>query len=313
MPSPTPIPTPFACPPSPTTGDATLELRIPAGPITIPLEPGVSVPLPSASIAPVDPGAIVVEGTVLGGRELRADLAIDDLQGDPAIVITAITARFIPLDASRMDPVEVALDGASVVLTLPDRDAVGRLLVAIDWSTSCGSGSGGGAVAMNVVESATAVGCPTTTEAFDDAFGELAKIRISIGGIEQPLDIFGWSTRWTSGDGVVDFATLFPNWDRNAVITVAPGANVPVRESVDDLRVVYVTAPIYRRADVDAYFDTDVAPESVAIVKRPVNAKGYVNIPAPLEPGDYVFDIHAEWLTACFELSTTRSVSVKVG
>ena len=76
---------------------------------------------------------------------------------------------------------------------------------------------------------------------------------------------------------------------------------------------MYVTAPIYRRADVDAYFETGDAPRSVAIVKRPVNVKGYVNIPAPLEPGDYVFDIDVSWLTPCFELSTTRSVSVTVG
>jgi hypothetical protein len=98
------------------------------------------------------------------------------------------------------------------------------------------------------------------------------------------------------------------------VISVAPGANVAVRENVDDLHIVNVRASIYRRADVDAYFGPnstqDVDP--VTIVRRDVNLKGNVNIPAPLEPGTYVFDIDATWLTSCFQLQTTRSVSVKV-
>ena len=309
-----PPPTPFACPALPGAVTASLDLRTATGVVSIPLEPGVTVPMPSASIAPIDPANVAIEGTVLGGTELRGDLVLEEFQGDPAIVITALTARFVPLDASPSAPVVPALDGASIVLTLPDKDAVGRLLLQLDWNTSCGPGEGGGAAALTVQNSTIAAGCPTTADAMLAAVRDAADLHITIGGVPEPLDVYGWSARWTIGNGVDDYGTLFPNWDRSVVITVAPEAFVAVREKVDDLHLVSVRASIYNRADVDAYFAPNSSQEidPVTVIRRDVNPSGNVNIPAPLDPGTYVFDIDATWLTSCFELNTTRSVSVKV-
>jgi len=306
-----PPPTPFACPPLPSAVDASFALGVATGVVVMPLEPGVAVD-PAASFAPIDPGDIVIEGTALGGTELRGTITIDELADDPSIAITAMTARFVPLDASSSSAVGVTPDGADAVITLPNRDADGRLMLEVDWSSSCGSGSAGGEIALTVVNSKVAAGCPTTDDAVFAALQDLGKLRITIGGLSEPLDIISWQTRWMPGNGVDDFGTLFPNWDRGAVITVAPGANVAVREKVDGLDLVSVRAPIYARADVDTYFETDAFPDPVTVVRRNVNPKGNVNIPAPLDPGSYVFDVQATWRTSCFELQTTRSVSVKV-
>ena len=311
-PFPVATPTPEACPSTVDGWDATLELPTATGVVSISLEEGVTVPLPSDSIPPIDPADVVIEGTVLGGTEIHGDLLLGSLDNDPSIAITALTARFVPLDASPAAPVVVALDGASIVLTLPDKGAVGRLMLQIDWTSRCGAGAGGGAAALTVEPSSVAVGCPVTTDEVDTAFQEINKLRITIGGITEPLDVYGWSTRWTPGNGATDYGTLFPNWDRSVVITVAPEGLVAVREKVDGLQLVSVRASIFTRADVDTYFLTDEFPDPVTVVRRNANPNGNVNIPAPLEPGNYVFDIDATWLTSCFELNTSRTVSVKV-
>jgi hypothetical protein len=307
-------PTPFACPTLPSAVDASLDLGVATGVVVIPLEPGVEVPGPAASIEPIDPADIAIEGTALGATELHGTLAIAELADDPSIVITSLTARFVPLDASATSAVGVAIDGATTTITLPNRNADGRLLLAVAWSSSCGSGSGGGGVALTVVNSKVAAGCPTTDDEVAAALADLRKLRITIGGVSEPLDIYSWQTRWMPGNGIDDFGTLFPNWNRDTVITVAPGANVAVREKVDTLELVSVRAAIYRRADVDAYFELGSTQEvdPVTVVRRSVNPNGNVNVPAPLDRGSYVFAIDATWLTSCFELHTFRTVSVKV-
>ncbi|HET7182183.1 MAG TPA: hypothetical protein VFI15_08140 [Candidatus Limnocylindrales bacterium] len=313
-PFPVATPTQLTCAPEPADWGATLDLATATGIVSIPLDPDVSVPMPSESIAPVDPADVVVEGTVLGGTLLTGDLALGLLDDDPSIAVTDLTARFIPLDASPAAPVVVAVDGASITLTLPDKSAVGRLILQVGWTSRCGAGAGGGATVLTVANSEVAAGCPSTTDEIEAAFQDINKLRITIGGIAEPLDVYMWNTRWTPGAGTSDFGTLFPNWDRDTVITAAPGENVAVREKVDDLQLISVRAGIYHRADVDAYFGGGAAEDldPVTVVRRDVNPKGNINIPAPLEPGLYVFDVDASWLTSCFELQTTRSVSVRV-
>ncbi|HJP89146.1 MAG TPA: hypothetical protein VJ850_08945 [Candidatus Limnocylindrales bacterium] len=311
-PFPVATPTSEPCPGEPIQWNATLDLKTGTGVVSIDLQDGVTVPLPSESVTPVDPAEVVIEGTVLGGTETRGDLVLGDLDDDSATVITALTARFLPLDGSAAAPVAVALDGRSLSLTLPDKDSVGRLLLQIDWNTRCGSGSGGGGTAVLVQNSKVAAGCPTTDDAMMSALKKIGAYRITIGGLDEPLDVDAWSARWSIGNGVDDYGTFFPNWAKTDLVTVGPGVFVPVREKVDELHLVSVRASIYDRADVDASIDSNGDVDPVTVVRRDVNPNGNVNIPAPLDPGNYVFVVEANWLTNCFEIHTTRTIAVKV-
>jgi hypothetical protein len=296
---------PPACPADPAQIEVALSVR---GGGSFGVSLGAD-PLPTPEI--VDRSIVPIEETVVGGVDLTAELRVEeDMQLE--IAITSVTADFLPYGTATTTSITSAFEGSTATLRLPDVAIEGQFRVEVAWTTRCGDGRGAGTIGLAVVPASAAAGCPVTSDEVDAAFEQINAFRITIGGIDEPLDVYGWSTRWTPGNGVTDFGQLFPNWDRDVVITVAPEAFVAVREKVDELQLVSVRASIYQRADVDDYFVTDELPDPVTVVRRSVNPNGNVNIPAPLEPGSYVFDIDATWLTPCFELQTTRTMSVEV-
>ena len=137
--------------------------------------------------------------------------------------------------------------------------------------------------------------------------------QITVGTRQLPINIVGWTGRWMAASSIDDFAA-FDGWDRSVSIAVAPEANVTVREAVDDLGILSVRASIFRRAEVIAYLEPDSSGnlQSVKVTTRPVYVNGRVNIPAPLEPGSYVFELESAWQTACLTLDTYHVVTVEV-
>jgi hypothetical protein len=304
-PATTPEPTP-GCPAEGFESAAALSVLTAQGFLTMDLLPG-AMPEPVL----VDESIIPSEATLVGGAELTARLQADAAGGDATF--SAVTADFLPFGTTTPLPVAATIDGSTITLRLPDQAVKGQLRIAVAWATGCGSGDGAVAVGIAIVESSAVAGCPTTEQGLTDRVDALQAARITIGTRQFAINIVGWSGRWMSASGIDDFPA-FSGWDRDVSIAVAPEANVTIRESVDDLGLLSVRASTFRTPEVIAYLGPDSSgnPESVKVTTRSVNVNGRVNIPAPLEPGSYVFELESAWQTACLTLDTYHVVTVEV-
>lgn len=298
---------PETCPPDPGTIQASLEIQTPTGFETVDIQ---ADPLPSP--ASVDPLEIPIVATLLGGVDVTVVIRMSGGPDDTA-EIPALTADFLPFGTATTLPVSVEVDGTTASLRLPDRDLKGQLRVSVSWSTSCTSGDGTGAVGMSVVDSSVAAGCPSTATGLEANLAGFASMHATVGTVDVPLIITGWTGRWIADAGASDIPE-FAGWDRDSAATAAPGASVVLSEAIADLALVSIRASTYLRADVVAYLEPDSTDDlgTLAVVRRPANAKGRAGIPVPLEPGSYVIEIEGVWLTPCLSLETYTAVSVDV-
>jgi hypothetical protein len=309
LPSAVPTPTAFVatCPTGTDTVPAALSLHTPTGFESIELGED---PLPSADA--IDPADVPIVSTVLGNTGLPLELV--GLDGpDRGLSITGMTADFLPFGTATTLPVKVTLDGPTGTVVLPDRDVSGQLRLSATWTSDCGEGAGTGSLALEVVKSSVAAGCPTTSDGLQDAVVAFAGTRITVGTLSITLVVTGWSGRWTEGVGATD-GPEFGTWDQNRTTVVGPGESVQIRESVADLGLVSVFAQLFRRADVLDYLDADSTGEldTVMGLRRNANLNGRANIPMPLETGRYVLRLQGTWLTSCLSVETLTSVSVDV-
>jgi hypothetical protein len=308
-PAPTVAPTPLPTINCSTTGanDASLDLLTPVGFETIDLQTGA---LESPTM--VDASDVSIVSTVVGGIELTADLAVGDGL-EATTVISAVSADFVPFGTTSTLPVTATFSDSTASLRLPDQRVDGQLRVAIAWSTECGSGSGAGSVALTVVPSSVTAGCPTTSGGLAAEVQAMATDHITIGTLNLPVVAVSWSGRWLLGSGASD-APQFAGWDDEHPVSIAPGALIVVKESIDDLALVSLLASTYRRTDVLAYLAGGSTDELVTLAfgRHNANAKGRAYIPAQLEPGSYVIEVTASWLTSCLSLDTYSVVSVDV-
>jgi hypothetical protein len=301
----TPVPT-AGCPAEGFESAAALSVLTAQGFLTLDLLPG-AMPTPVV----VDESIIPSEAILVGGVELTARLQAD-VGGDDA-TFSSVTADFLPFGATTPLQLAATIDGSAITVRLLDQALKGQLRIAVAWSTRCGTGDGAGAVGITIVDSSAVAGCPATEAGLAGLVDALQAARITIGTRQFAINITGWSGRWMSASDIDDFAA-FDGWDRDVSIAVAPEANVTVREAVDDLGILSVQASIFRRAEVIAYLEPDSNGnlQSVKVTTRPVNINGRVNIPAPLEPGSYVFELESSWQTSCLTLDTYHVVTVEV-
>lgn len=301
----TPVPT-RGCPAAGFEPEVSLSVLTAQGYLTLDLIAG---PMP-APVA-VDKTIIPIETALVGGATLATQ--IQDDYGVVDAAFTSVAADFLPYDSVTPLLLETTIDGSTVGVTLIDRGIAGQLRVALAWSSACGSATGAGSVGLTIVPSSTVAGCPTTAEDLLASLSDMQATRITVGSLAFPIEIVGWSGRWLVANGADDFPE-FSGWDRARSFSVAPEANVSIREAVDDLALLTVRASIFHREDVIAYLEPDSSTSlrSVAVITRSVNTSGRVNIPAPRSPGLYVFELQSSWQTSCLTLETYHVVSVEV-
>lgn len=309
---------PATCRPQDANTTATLDIRTTAGlqalelgPIdelaTLPPAPTAGAPRPTA-----DPD-LFVEATLLGATDIDVGISIDStFEGDLGM-ITALTAEFVPIGAAVAVQVEVEIDRGAVTIRLPDMDATGSLRATASWTTSCGTGEGAGAITVTLLDSSVAAGCPTTSDGLLAQVMALQATKVAYDTLQVPIGAYGWSGRWVPGEAVDDFPQ-FSGWDRDAALVVAPRASIVLRESTEDLSLLSVRAGIYLRAEVEAYIEPGSSTELNVfdVQRRSAGPLGRIGIPAPLEPGRYVFEVQGDAQTACLNLDTYQVISVEV-
>ena len=287
-------------------GDGSMEL----GPIdalpTLAPAPTASEPAPT-----LDPD-LIVDATLLGGTDLEVSVDVESAFDGDSVTITSLSGEFVPIGGPAR-PLEATIGDGDAAIRLPDVDATGSLRVTAAWATACGTGDGAGQLTIAVVDSSIAAGCPTTDEGFFDLLTDLAPATVTYDTITVPLGVTGWSGRWFEANGVDDFPQ-FSGWDPDAGIVVAPGASIVLRESVDGLALVSVRAGIYLRDEVEAYIEPGSSTELNVydVQRRSAGPLGRIGIPAPLEPGRYVFEVQGEAQTSCLDLDTYEVISVEV-
>lgn len=310
VPTPTLTPTPpppATCPPDPSSIQASLEIRTPTGVEAVDLAAG-----PLESPVAIDPSEVTIVATLLGGVDVSVVVRLSEGPDDVA-VITELAADFLPFGTGTTVPVAATLNGSAASLRLPARDLAGQLRLSASWATSCGSWDGAGTIGTSVVPSSVAAGCPTTVAGLEADFTSLVGKHVTVGTTSVPLIVTAWSGRWTLATGAADIAE-FAGWDRTTGAIASPGASIVLSEAIMDLHLVSIRASTFLRADVVAYLEPDSTDElgTVAVVRRPANAKGRAGIPVPLEPDRYVVEIEGVWLTSCLSLETYAAVSVDV-
>jgi len=298
---------PATCPPDLSSIQGSLEIQTPTGFETLDLGAG-----PLESPVPVDALEVPMVATLLGGTDVAVVIRLDD-GPDRVATITGMTADFVPFGTATTMPVLVDLQGPAATLRLPDVDLQGQLRVGASWATSCGTWDGSGAIGTSVVKASVAEGCPTTVAGLEAELASLASKHVTVGTVDMPLLVTGWSGRWILGAGAADIPE-FAGWDRDATAVAAPGASIVLSETLAELQLVSIRASTFLRADVIAYLEPDSTDElgTVAVVRRPANARGRAGIPVPLDPGRYVIAIEGVWLTPCLSLETYGAVSVQV-
>ncbi|MEO8273218.1 MAG: hypothetical protein ABI620_04060 [Chloroflexota bacterium] len=293
------------CPAAPSPA----ELIFQTGPGTelIPLD---GEPLPTPEV--VDAASVPIVATVLGGVEHVATVSLDEGPVD-GIEITEATADFLPFDTATTLPVKPTIDGGAVAIVLPDSTLSGQLRISVSWSGTCGTGDGSGSLALALVKSAVAAGCPATSDRLLAETAKLDGLQLHAGTLAIPLILTGWSGRWIAGVGASDIPQ-FAGWDQSRAVTAAPGALVVISETVDALSMVGIQVSIYRRADVLAFLAPDSTGEldTLAFIHRNPGPKGRASIPAPLEQGRYVVEVVGTWLTPCLGLETYSPFSLVV-
>jgi hypothetical protein len=128
-----------------------------------------------------------------------------------------------------------------------------------------------------------------------------------------PVGVVGYDPRWIPGEVSSDFGQ-FSGWQRDAGITVAPGASIIIRDDIEDLELLSVRAAFFERVDVEAYLEPESTSEvnTVNVQRRSAGAKGRIGIPVDLEPGLYVMEVVAAMQTPCVEIEAYEVVSVEV-
>jgi hypothetical protein len=244
---------------------------------------------------------------------LRARLVVDtELPGDePAI--TSIAVEFRPDGAPVWIQAATAIDGSIVTVTVPDVDAKGFLRATVAWTTNCDAGQGSGQLAIVILHSSVAAGCPTTGEGLQQALAPISNDFVTFDALTVPIDVIGYSPRWFEGEFTSDFGQ-FSGWDRDAGITVARDASIVMREDVDELSLISVRAAFFNRADVEAYLDPDSTNEvnTVDVQRRSAGVKGRIGIPVRLDPGRYVMEVASLMQTRCADLQAYSVVSLDV-
>ena len=275
------------------------------------LQPAIGLPT-VAPAATIDPNEVPVIASVLGGTPVETVLSAEAGAGPPPSV-SSVTADFVPFGSGTALEVEATVNGASVLLRLPDADARGTLRIAIAWTTVCGSAEAAGEMALRVFDSSVAAGCPTSEDGLIGSMTSLADESFQYGTVDVPFAIVGWSGRWILANGETD-APQFEPWDRDAVIPSAPGESIVVRHAVDHLQLLSVRTGIFQRAVVEGYLEPDSTTELTIFGSDRTNAgsRGRVSVPAPIEAGRYVFESLGTWQTPCLNLVTYSVVSVDV-
>ena len=278
-----------------------------------PLPDGSGEPLATTAPLPTIDVDVPLDGTVLGGSQLRARLVVDTEQLGDEAAITSIAVEFQPEGRPVWIAAQTVIDGSVATVTVPDVDAKGFLRATVAWTTKCDAGHGAGELALAVLHSSIAAGCPTTGEALGQLALDLDGSRVSYDAVDVPVGITGWSARWTPGEAGGDFAQ-FSGWDRTRSVAATTGTSIVLRESIDDLSLVSVRAAFYERDDVEDYLDPSSTIElnSVDIQRRSAGEKGRIGIPINVEPGRYVMEVQGEAQSPCLNLQTYQVISVDV-
>ena len=316
LPAATPPPT-ATCPPDGGFSDGSIDVRLIDGFETIELdavegEPA-GTPDPGEPVETIDPADFQVVGTALGGTDMPTSLAVDTpIAGDVA-TITELSAEFVPFGGGEPLAVGTSFDAAAVTLRLPDREVRGTLRVSATWTTQCGAGEGTGTIRLAVLPATVAAGCPSDDEGLQNTVVLLQEEQVQLDTIDVQLGIVGWSGRWIPAVAT-DEIPRFAGWDQGETLTVEPGASVVLREAVDDLRLVSIRVTFYDRADVLAYLDPSSTDDvtTLDVIRRNAGAQGRAGIPAPLDPGRYVFEVVGVWQTSCLNLDTYAVIGVDV-
>lgn len=312
----TPAPSiPATCPPGQDFSEATLDIPTIEGiePIELRVDASPGEPDPTDAGEPVDPSDSQVTGTVLGGRDIELALDVDTpIPGDRGS-ISNLAAELLAFGSATPLAVDVTFDGATATIRLPDLETRGTLRISASWTTSCGAGEGSGSIRLAVLPSSVASGC-VDTDVTAEVIAALEEESIQLDSMRVPLVIVSWSERWLDSQ-FVDEIPQFAGWDRDATLEVAPDQSIVLRESVDDLRLVSVRVVVYDRANVIEFLDPDstVEAETVDVIRRNAGPLGRAGIPAPIDPGRYVFEVQAVWQTSCLNLESYAVIGVDVG
>ena len=302
-----PTPTPVPCPADPAAVMGWFDLQSLGDVAILELAPGELGP--SAS---VEPHVVAVQATLLGGTA-SVRLGLDDLPAGEAPTLTRVVADFVPLESTTPEPVGTLVDGDTVTLTLPDRDVRGVLRVEAAWTSSCGAGGGGGSIGVELLDSSVAEGCPTTSDGLLEQVVGFQDTTFSVGTLDVPIVIVGWSGRWTAASAIDDFPQ-FSGWD-TAIRTDAAGETLPARDVLGDgIDYTRLRFAFFQRADVVAFLEgsLDEVPV-VEVVNRNPTASGRMNIPMEFPPGAYVVEIQGTWQTPCLNLDSYTVVSLDRG
>lgn len=295
--------------------DASIDLRLLESHETIELQADdgepAGTPDPGEPFETVDPADAQVVGTVLGGTDIETDLDTGD--DDDSLVITALDAEFLPFGSGEALAVETAFADRELSLRFPDRETRGTLRVSVSWTTPCGAGQGSGSMRLAVLPSSVAAGCPPDEQGLENTVVALQGEEVEVGTLGVPLGIVGWSARWLPAVAT-DEIPRFAGWDQDATQQAAPGASLVLREEVADLRLVSIRVTFYDRAEVVEYLQPDSTndPTTLDVIRRNAGPQGRAGIPAPLDPGRYVYEIVGVWQTSCLDLDTYAVVGVDV-
>ncbi|HEY8239174.1 MAG TPA: hypothetical protein VIF63_07040 [Candidatus Limnocylindrales bacterium] len=286
--------------------EAELDLLTARGHFTIELLP---MPLPAPEL--VDASIVPVEGILVGGAQLTAEVQGDFSSSDAAF--TAVTADFVPFGTTAAIPLDATFEGSMIGVGLQDSAVSGRLRIFVAWTTPCGSREGSGEIGLTIVNSSVVAGCPTTGAGMEDAVAALQDAHVTVGTAELPFTVVAASARWFGGN-IDSLVPQFSGWDRGLSVVVAPATSLLLKKAIEDLSAISIRTTIYKRADVIEYLspDSTIDLRSVSVTNRTPGPKGNVGLPVPDATGSYVYEIQGQWQTSCINVETYMVVSVEV-